>query len=299
MAASDFTLITNASHPVYSEECDSYLDPGNAKARRLFIKGSPSPRSGISAFYCLTKAGFAALDNDSISIRMSFQNHHDTSNSTTPGKIGLFLCADKARLQAAADANSTAGYNSSDVMSDKVFGLSTRHDMKDGNRNEFYIGKNQTDSGNLPANTDQPSGASDDWSTKTAGDYKHMRMDFIVYDDNGVKKVKCKHYASKRNVAYPANEAAWEGADFSMKENTSLWTNIFDKNGNGILGETEWSEGDPIEGALTNSASQATEAVCGFFWREGDRSDTQRSEQSYQPQVTVGRFECLVKSDTV
>ena len=296
MAASDFTLITNASHPAYSEECDSYLDPGNAKARKLFIKGSPSPRSGISAFYCLTKAGFAALDNDSISLRMSFQNHYDTTNSTNPGKIGLFLCADKARLQAAADANSTASYSQHDVMSDKVFGLSTITDINGGRYNEFRIGKNEADGNNLPANTDGPD---DDWSVKTAGDYKHMRMDFIVYDDNGVKKVKCKHYASKRNVAYPANEAAWEGADFSMKENTSLWTNIFDKDNDGVMGETYWSEGDPIEGALTNAAGQATEAVCGFFWRQGDRQDSAKSDQAYQPQVTVGRFECLVKSDTV
>tara|TARA_B100000809_G_C15070028_1_gene505634 strand:+ start:223 stop:1113 length:891 start_codon:yes stop_codon:yes gene_type:complete len=296
MAASDFTLITNASHPAYSEECDSYLNPGSAKARRLFIKGSPSPRQGISAFYCLTKAGFAALDNDSISIRMSFQNHYDTTNSTNPGKIGLFLCADKARLQAAADANSTANYNAEDVMGDKVFGLSTITDMNNGRNSQFRIGKNQSDSGNLPADTDGPD---DHWSVKTAGDYKHMRMDFIVYDDNGVKKVKCKHYASKRNVAYPANEAAWEGADFSMKENTSLWTNIFDKDNDGVLGETSWSEGDPIEGALTNSASQATEAVCGFLWRQGDRADSQQSDQDYQPQVTIGRFECLVKSDTI
>ncbi|MBH06002.1 MAG: hypothetical protein CMJ20_06740 [Phycisphaeraceae bacterium] len=298
MPASDFTLITNASHPAYSEEVDSYLDPGNAKARRLFIKGSPSPRKGIAAFYCLTKAGFSGIEGDSISLRLSFQNHQDGANSTNPGDIGLFAFADKARLQAMADANSTAGYSDSDVMEDDMQGVSMqRVNFKDNRHSEFRLGRNEQHGNGLPSNIDQ----GDDFAVKNASDWQHIRMDITIYTDSGLKKVKVKGYQSKKNIPYPTTEAAWEDAsNFAQSEKTDTWQKMFDYDGNGVVdGGVNWASGDPIEGSLTNSAGDATEAVSGFYWRDAERGHSNRDEQAYQPQVTIGRFECRIKSDTV
>lgn len=296
MASADYTIITNATHPAYSEECDSYLDPGNAKALRLFMKGSPSPRKGVAAFYCLTKSGFSGIEGDSVSLRLSFQNHYDSTNNTKPGDIGLFAFADKARLQAMADENSTAANTGYDVMLDDLQGIAVTSDRIHSEYDSLHtIGRNEGDGNALPATL----GSNADFAVANIGDFMHIRWDITIYND-GVKKMKIKSWRSRKNIAYPANEAAWDDANnFITSEKTHTHQHTFDYNNNGVMGETSWNSGDPIEGSLTNSAGAATEAVSGFFWRNGDRGSTGSSDQDDCPQVTIGHFEMRIKSDTV
>jgi hypothetical protein len=305
MPQADFTLITNQGAPIYSEECDSYLNPGSAKARRLFMKGFPSPKGGISAFYCLNKAGFKGLDGDSVSLRMSYQNHYDETNNAKSGDVGLFAFADKAKIQARADLPMTATYNQGGNMDDHAWGIQTmQRSIHTGNTAFCTLGDDAQHNSYTPNNLD----GSADFQVKDIGDWQHLRLDITLYTDSGVKKVKIKHFKSKKNVAYPTTEAAWDGADFLSEEKISLHQSIFDYDNDGAFGEAYWGtsgggtpifKNDPVEGSLTNSDGAATEMACGFVWRDGSRDQDTSDQQDRCPQVTIGHFEMRVKSDTI
>lgn len=297
MAENDFQMVTNNSHPIYSEDQPTYDAAVGTKKRQFFTQTYPAPKNGHAIFGLVDKAGFKDNEGDALSIRLSFE----TTKRSYTGNIGMFMHMDKTKLlahQAGTNYTGSAGnWNDGSTGFYQAGGGIMFTKNAEGREGRVHLGEGESRPSEMPDDV----GSNNDYNISSAGQYQCLRMDYIPYTQGGVEMVKIEIFMGKQGHAW-LTDAQWRDPNFAESQTKNMLRSfIFDKNGNGPGGNDHGSDtnhplGDPLDG---------TGACHGFYFGDlrqvggtQQNNPSTGSDQSAASSISIGKFEMRVVENT-